>query len=85
MKEEQLKQTLEQVLIQFNQQGLTIGTEFYILKNVFNDFEKMYDKHLSQEIQKQKEEQEPQEIKATPLEEPNPVVIEGNHKEEVVE
>ena len=63
LKEEQLKQTLLQVLVQFNQEGMSLGTEFYILKDVFNEFSKTYENFIEQQIEKQKrnEESEQQE------------------------
>ena len=63
LKEEQLKQTLLQVLVQFNQDGMSLGTEFYVLKDVFNEFSKTYENFIEQQIEKQKrnEESEQQE------------------------
>ena len=58
LKEEQLKQTLLQVLVQFNQDGMSLGTEFYVLKDVFNEFSKTYENFIEQQIEKQKQNEE---------------------------
>jgi hypothetical protein len=55
MLEEQLKQSLIQTLVHFNQEGLTIGTEFYILKDVYNDFLMTYQKYLEEQSKKAEE------------------------------
>ena len=55
LQEEQLKQTLFQILVDFNQQGMTLGTEFYVLKDVFNEFTKTYNNFIQQQMEKQKE------------------------------
>ena len=58
LKEEELKQTLLQVLVQFNQNGMSLGTEFYVLKDVFNEFSKTYENFIKQQIEKQKKNEE---------------------------
>lgn len=56
MQEEMLKQDLLNVLTHYNNnEGLSIGAEFYILKDVFNEFSKVYKNYLDKQMTKLKE------------------------------
>lgn len=76
LQEEQLKQTLFQVLVDFNQKGMSLGTEFYILKDVFNEFSKTYNSFIQQQLEKQK-----QETEQPDLDEEEIIALEGEVEE----
>jgi hypothetical protein len=58
LQEEKLKQNLLEVLVYYNQQGVSLGTEFYVLKDVFNEFTKTYEQFIKQETEKIKNQNE---------------------------
>lgn len=61
MLEEQFRSDLMYILELYSQKGLSLGTEFYIYKDVFNELSKTYNNFIQMELQKQKEEQEKKE------------------------
>ena len=56
--EEQLKNALFQILSQASQSGLSIGTIYYVFKDVYNDFSKAYFDYINQQLQQQQKEEE---------------------------
>ena len=56
--EEQLKNALFQILSQASQSGLSIGTIYYVFKDVYNDFSKAYFDYVNQQLQQQQEEEQ---------------------------
>ena len=69
LKEEQLKQALSNALVHFNQQGLSLGTEFYVLKDVFNEFSNTYQQYINQQLEKQQKQEKEIENNETIVEE----------------
>ena len=61
MLEEQFRNNLMYVIETYNKKGLTIGSIFYIIKDVFNEIGRTYNDFLHQEFKKQKIEQEKEE------------------------
>lgn len=55
MLEEKFKMSVGSVIADFSKQGLTIGTQFYILKDIVNEVSVMYNQFLQQELEKEKE------------------------------
>ena len=59
LKEESFKQDLLRVISHYNnEENLSLGTTFYIVKDVFNEITKTYDMYISQQLEKQKQQQE---------------------------
>jgi predicted ribosome quality control (RQC) complex YloA/Tae2 family protein len=61
MLEEQFRNDLMYVIETYSKKGLTIGSIFYIIKDVFNEISRTYNDFLHQEFEKQKIEQEKEE------------------------
>lgn len=61
--EERLKDTIMAVMADYSQKGMTIGTQYYILKDVLNNVEQMYQQYIRENIeQAQKEIEEGKNI-----------------------
>lgn len=61
--EERLKDTIMAVMADYGQKGMTIGTQYYVLKDVLNTIEKMYQQYIQENIeQAQKEIEEGKNI-----------------------
>jgi hypothetical protein len=59
LKEEGLKQDLMRVIAHYtNEEQISLGTTFYILKDVFNEIGRTYDNYIKQQLEKQKQSQE---------------------------
>ena len=70
MLEEQFKSDLMYVINTYNQKGLSLGTIFYIFKDVFNELNRAYGEFLQNEQKKMEEQQKAQEeIMEEPTEE----------------
>lgn len=50
--EERLKETLKSVIADFNERGLSIGTEYYVLKDVLLELEKVYYDYVNENREK---------------------------------
>ena len=62
MLEEQFRSDLVYIVEAYSKKGLTLGSIFYIIKDVFNEVGKTYNEFLKKEFEKQKEiEQEKEE------------------------
>lgn len=55
MLEEQLRSDLMYIINLYGEKGLTVGTEYYIFKDVFNELAKVYNDYLTKEQQKQQQ------------------------------
>ena len=56
LKEESFKSDLLQIIAHYSQkEGMTIGTQYYILKDVFHDIEKTYQDYINKIILEQQE------------------------------
>ena len=76
LKEESFKQDLLRVISHYNnEENLSLGTTFYIVKDVFNEITKTYDMYISQQLEKQKQ----QEIEQSDEEEM--IALEGEVEE----
>ena len=71
MLEEQFKSDLMYVINTYNQKGLSLGTIFYIFKDVFNELNRAYGEFLQNEQKKMEEQQQAaqKEIMEEPTEE----------------
>ena len=58
LKEEAFKQNLLEILNHFvNEKEMSLGTVYYIFKDVFNDFTNTYNNFIRQQLEKQKQQQ----------------------------
>lgn len=53
LKEEQFKSTLMSVISDFGKKGLTIGMQYYILKDVYNEVSNIYQQYIQQQLQQE--------------------------------
>ena len=61
--EERLKDTIMAVMTDYGQRGMTIGTQYYVLKDVLNNVEQMYQQYIQENIEQvQKEIEEGKNI-----------------------
>lgn len=63
MLEENFKNDLVYVINTYADKGLTIGTQYYIFKDVFNELSKLYNNFLQEEQNKMKQEEPKEEVK----------------------
>ena len=54
--EERFKQTVMSVIAEYSSKGLTIGTEYYILKDIYNTVEKLYFDYINENEEKARKE-----------------------------
>ena len=69
LKEESFKNDLFQIINAYSQKGLTIGTQYYILKDVFGEVSSIYQQYINQQLEKQQKQEEEIENNETIVEE----------------
>lgn len=69
LKEESFKNDLFQIINAYSQKGLTIGTQYYILKDVFGEVSSIYQQYINQQLEKQQKQKEKIENNETIVEE----------------
>jgi hypothetical protein len=69
LKEESFKNDLFQIINAYSQKGLTIGTQYYILKDVFGEVSSIYQQYINQQLEKRQKQEEEIENNETIVEE----------------
>lgn len=69
LKEESFKNDLLQIINAYSQKGLTIGTQYYILKDVFGEVSSIYQQYINQQLEKQQKQEKEIENNETIVEE----------------
>lgn len=52
MLEEKFKESLTSAITDYSQKGMSIGTQYYILKDVFSEMTTLYQQYIAQSIEK---------------------------------
>ena len=61
MLEAQLRDDLLYIYELYSKKGISIGTVYYVYKDVLNEIATLYNNHLKEELQKQQEQKEEEE------------------------